>query len=333
MSKATQILDLMRRPAEERDLDWLKRSLQAALELELATIPPYLTAYWSIKKPTDPSARSIREVVVEEMLHLGLCCNLLAAIGGTPVLNTPSIIPRYPGPLPGGVHPGLVVGLEGLTCRTVKLFMEIEYPQHGPIALTATTTFATIGEFYDALDAAFTTLNPPLSVDRQITTFQMTELRKVSTLDEVRAAIALIKVQGEGSNASPEEADNDLAHYYRFGEISHGKKLRQDPVTHKWAFDGADVPFPDVWPVALVPEGGYTQAQVAPEVWAQLDAFDNAFTAMMHALHDAWATPSSDRLDDAIGTMFTLTESARELVKTTIPGTTITYAPCFRLKS
>jgi hypothetical protein len=326
-----QIRELMRVRPEDHDLEWLKRSLQAALELEFSTIPPYLTAYWSIKRSSDPSARSIREVFVEEMLHLGICCNLLAAIGGQPVLNTADVIPRYPGPLPGGVHPGLEVALEGLNRGTLQLFMEIEYPEGGPVALRE--TFPTIGEFYDALDQAFATLAPTITTDRQITTFWMPALQnKFETVADARAAIALIKVQGEGSNASPEEADGDLAHYYRFGEIYNGRRLQKNPDTGKWAFDGPPVPFPDAWPVARVPAGGYTQARVTPEVWALLDQFDNEFTAMMHTLHEAWATPSADRLDDAINAMFGLSGPALELMTIPIPNGTGTYAPCFRFK-
>src|SRR5262245_10440365 len=126
MSRRTQIVDLLRVPATRHDLDWLRRSLQAAIELEFATIPPYLTAYWSIKDRRNPAAASIREVCLEEMLHLAICCNLLTAIGGSPALNTPAVVPSYPGPLPGGVHPGLVVRLEGLSKEVAKSFMEVE---------------------------------------------------------------------------------------------------------------------------------------------------------------------------------------------------------------
>src|SRR3954447_18309533 len=48
------IIDLMRVSPADHDLEWLKSSLQAAVELEMATIPPYLCAMWSIKDPADP---------------------------------------------------------------------------------------------------------------------------------------------------------------------------------------------------------------------------------------------------------------------------------------
>src|SRR5262245_12981503 len=99
-------------PAERRDEDWVQEALQEAVELEFSTIPPYLYAMWSIDPGGDPDDMSaaIRHVVVEEMLHMGLACNLLAGSGGTPRLV--SAVPRYPGPLKAGVHAGLEVGLE-----------------------------------------------------------------------------------------------------------------------------------------------------------------------------------------------------------------------------
>ncbi|KAG8772122.1 hypothetical protein FRC19_001584 [Serendipita sp. 401] len=49
----------------------LKNHLQAAVQLELMTIPAYLYAAYSVKSPLDVK-RSILKVVKEEMLHLGL---------------------------------------------------------------------------------------------------------------------------------------------------------------------------------------------------------------------------------------------------------------------
>ncbi len=45
--------------------------LQKAVELEHSTIPPYLTAYYSLKPGlNDEIAGLIRSVVIEEMLHM-----------------------------------------------------------------------------------------------------------------------------------------------------------------------------------------------------------------------------------------------------------------------
>ena len=68
---------LLAEPAH--DLEWLRNALQVAIQLELATLPPYLTARWTIKSGADPVARSIYDIRQEEMFHFGLACNLLAA--------------------------------------------------------------------------------------------------------------------------------------------------------------------------------------------------------------------------------------------------------------
>src|SRR4051812_16031301 len=86
--------------------DELMTALQNAIRLEHSTIPPYLTAYYTLNggSPSINYARTIiRDVVIEEMLHLTLAANILNAIGGAPRLSDPQFIPTYPGPLPMGI--------------------------------------------------------------------------------------------------------------------------------------------------------------------------------------------------------------------------------------
>src|SRR5262249_36943662 len=97
------IVELMQAPVETRDVEWLQQSLQSAIDLELSTLPPYLCGMWSIKDSSTTAASLINSVVLEEMLHMGLACNMLTTIGGTPQID--SGIPTYPGPLPGDVRP------------------------------------------------------------------------------------------------------------------------------------------------------------------------------------------------------------------------------------
>ena len=77
--------------------------LYVAMQLEHATIPPYLMGLYTIKPGTNQdAAMNIREVVVEEMLHLTLAANILNAVGGTPDLTCPGFVPTYPARLPDG---------------------------------------------------------------------------------------------------------------------------------------------------------------------------------------------------------------------------------------
>jgi photosystem II stability/assembly factor-like uncharacterized protein len=315
----------------QRDLQWLTDALQIAAQLELATLPPYLTARWTIKDAADPVSQSIAEIRREEMRHFGLVCNLLVAIDGTPVLATPEVVPRYPGGLPGGVRPGLEIVLRRLSKDQAKVFMDIEYPQGGPIATRAMAeTFDSIGEFYAAILATFQALDPPLREARQLE--GPLELYKIGTLEKVKETIELINRQGEGSNVSPEEVPEDLAHYYRFGEIHHGKRLVRDLTTGKWSFTGADLPMPETWPMADVPAGGYQQTDVPDlAVWDLVSRLDHGYSDMLRSLEAAWQHGDGGALDDAVGFMFAMGSVGRQLVRKPKPDGTGNYGPCFRL--
>jgi rubrerythrin len=73
--------------------------LQNAIELEHSTIPPYLTALFSLMPGTNAEiARLIHSIVIEEMLHMTIASNILIAIKGHPSINGADFIPKYPGP-------------------------------------------------------------------------------------------------------------------------------------------------------------------------------------------------------------------------------------------
>src|SRR5882672_5324580 len=204
---------LMSVPRAEHDSVCLKKSLQAAVELEFATIPPYLCALWSIKDASGEAYDRILGIVLQEMLHMGLACNMLTTIGETPAIT--SNVPTYPGPLPGGVRPELTVALQGLSKDVVRdVFMQIEYPEDGPVRAALAETFTSIGAFYDAILDAFKML-PPGSITgaRQLTSGGV-KLTKLTTLAEVENAILKIKEQGEGTSQSPFATDfgGELAH-------------------------------------------------------------------------------------------------------------------------
>ncbi|XP_078674115.1 uncharacterized protein LOC144912566 [Branchiostoma floridae x Branchiostoma belcheri] len=109
----------------------IKTALQTAIQLELATIPPYLSALFSIKEGCNEEvAGLIQGIVIEEMQHLTLAANVLNAIGGTPVLNTENVAPSYPSSLPGGANPDLTVTLGRCSLDRIRnVFQKIETPE------------------------------------------------------------------------------------------------------------------------------------------------------------------------------------------------------------
>jgi hypothetical protein len=112
------------------DIGSLRRALQLAMMLEHSTIPPYLTALFSIEPGHNVEvAGLIRSVVVEEMFHMALAGNILNAIGGRPMIDRSGFVPSYPGRLPGGVRPDLTVHLRACSKKHIAdCFMAIEEP-------------------------------------------------------------------------------------------------------------------------------------------------------------------------------------------------------------
>ncbi|WP_299142992.1 ferritin-like domain-containing protein [uncultured Tateyamaria sp.] len=140
----------------EKILARLKGDLQAAISVELATIPIYLYTYYSIDRTvnsgrdlTDTSRFAneagavIMSVAVEEMLHMSLSSNIYFALTGAPPqlymaapATYPTMLPHHnpvgpPGPQGGtDTH----IPLKGLSFEQLWHFLQIEYPQ-GPINL------------------------------------------------------------------------------------------------------------------------------------------------------------------------------------------------------
>ena len=72
------------RPVLHRDqwtLEQLQEHLQYAIDLELWTIPYYMSAMFSIKDPGTEATQLLRTVVNQEMLHMQLAANVANAYG------------------------------------------------------------------------------------------------------------------------------------------------------------------------------------------------------------------------------------------------------------
>src|SRR5205823_71738 len=149
--------------------DELISYLNAAMALEHATIPVYLTAYYSIQSTTNSDAAHIvRVTAVEEMLHLTLVANVLNAVGGSPDLTRPGFVPSYPAYLPDG-EDDFTVDLRPFSPEAVDTFCKIERPRKArdagsrllqsrtdkPLLSGSPTAegirFFSIGEFYEEI--------------------------------------------------------------------------------------------------------------------------------------------------------------------------------------
>ncbi len=335
-----RILELLRTPEPRRDIEWLKKALQFAIQLEYFTIPPYLTALWSIKNPRDSVAIAIREIAVEEMLHMSLVCNILVSIGGRPRIFGHDVVPCYPRPLPGGVKPWLRVSLEGLSHHSLKTFMEIEEPEKDVSRLEAAIeTLPRIGALYDAVLEVFERIKPPMSRSGQIEGYfgesrsdSGDTPKNIGTLAEVEAAIRLIKDQGEGSSQAPfGDREGELAHYYRFKEVAVGKRIVKTSAG-EWVHSGESVSFPECWPVAEVPDGGYAESDVPNDTWKLMAEFDAIYSQVIMNLDEAWSKRSQGAFHRSLELMMDrLPTLARQIMQVPIKQQPFNYSPCFRL--
>ena len=324
--------------------DGIRGGLQNAVRLEHATIPPYLYALYSLKQGTNEEiADLIGGIVGEEMAHLALAANVLNAVGGTPEIDHPTLLPAYPGPLPGGVDTGLQVHLRPFSTDVVRdTFMVIEHPEHAleyqdsaavqPAA--AAVPQKTIGEFYSRISRAIGEHGEGLftgHADKQVSQgFAAVEVIPVKDVASAQQAIEIIIEQGEGTSTSPVDPDGrpgDLAHYYRFEEIAKGRRLVRNPDAgphtppdRRWSFSGPRIPFDSDGVLPLVSDPKVNDPN-APPTYAEgttarrlCDTFNYTYTSVLKALHDVF-NGKPHTLPQAIGLMWSLEEQFLEMAQ------------------
>jgi hypothetical protein len=318
--------------------------LRHAVKLEHSTIPPYLTAMFSIKTGANQRiSQLIRTIVVEEMLHMAIASNILIAIGGHPEINTKAFVPAYPGPLPMSIGDGLIVGIEAFSIPLVQdVFMAIEQPEdevpvHPPSLFAeehVEPEFATIGEFYDSIKKQIQELGPSIFVNTsappQVVSsgwFPQEKLFPITDPASAVRAIDIVKLEGEGTSATPFQAPGDPAHFYKFGEIVEGREVIQ--TASGFTYDGAPVLFDPsgVWP--LKPNCKIADFAVGTLARTRIERFAYSYSTLLNALHDTF-NGQPDNLDAAIGLMFDLRVMVVSLVQTdTGDGSGLTVGPSF----
>ena len=301
--------------------------VQNAIQLEFSTIPPYLTAMISLKPNQNREIWNlIHEVVIEEMLHMTIACNILNAIGGKPTLAAPDFLPRYPGPLPMGIG-DLIVPLEKFSTDLMRrVFMEIEEPEK-PIDIPvvamgagAPPTFTTIGAFYLALKDKILELGDGIIVGdiaRQVvpTTWFGEKISPINSAAEAADAIDLIIEEGEGTPDSPFDPDGGYAHYYKFWEFAELRRIVvDDTAPDGFSFSGDAIPYdPDgVWDIAQ----NQKLVDLDPKSLAgrRASQFSFVFTKLMIVL-SATFDGKPDQFDAAMGLMFELKLAGQMLVQ------------------
>lgn len=242
----------------------LHHHLQQALNLELWTIPLYLTALYSIrdlrklKHPEYPdAAKLIFSVVVQEMLHMELVCNIANALGfplkfSMPTYDEGKGIP-FIHPLPDNLPPflhGYVVKPQALNEESLRLFCVVELPHpRRETDWTQEQSYHSIADLYEALKIGISHLWDECFVGEQNNNKQKNTFREYHNLhgnnhgfsqcvysrETAMKAIDAIIEQGEGADAKyvpsdfrpilPKDRKEFDTAWYK-GHLSHYQKFR-----------------------------------------------------------------------------------------------------------
>lgn len=215
----------------------LHANLRVALQIELATIPPYLYAMYSIADRASRPSLLIRSIVAEEMLHAALVGNIMLATGADPDFTNADLVPLFPMELPHH-EPPLELSLQPCSEPLIRdVFLRLEAPDTGEVA-EVTGNYRSLGQFYHSLEtglerlAAARNLFATPQLDSQLSANAYSPvhldvdesggLHVVRDLETALNATEIIVHQGEGLTtdrwADPDH--QELTHYYKLLEIS-----------------------------------------------------------------------------------------------------------------
>lgn len=329
--------------------------LQAAVRLEFATIPPYLSAALSLKNGANEAVRSlIMRIAKEEMLHMTVVANLMNAIGVSP--NIVAAVPSYPHNL-DVIAPPLRLDLHSFSKDVVKdLFMRIETPedpQDFPVvsALESMEDLPqTIGQFYeniielirndvigDLFSQAEQDVYKQIQVviqfeavaylnDQDVQTYPLQDDFDFVIRDKADAIKYLTWVVHEGEGESPFnplDAEGLPGHYYRFESIVHGRYLiKDDTQALGYSYSGGMLPFDESGVYQFVDNAKAEDFSSFQTVQRHMQRFNNTYTELVDFLHKAFNCTSPDNeaeakqaYDDSIGKMREMIGKATAVIR------------------
>jgi Ferritin-like len=343
-------------------IEQLHSYLYAALQLEHATIPPYLTGLYSLHPETNSAAQQIlRVVAVEEMLHLSLVANVLNAVGGTPDLTGAGFVPLYPAYLPDGEQ-DFQVDLQPFTRTAVRTYLNIERPAQAPnkqsrLVRRARSSrhllaaspddpslqYYSIGEFYaeierglEYVNAAYEAEGRPLFVGdpgRQVTPEYFYsgggEAIPVADLKSALAALRLIAEQGEGLGGGIYDSEEELAHYYRLQQLDLGRFYQKGDRPGQPTGPPVDVDWDAVYPTLVNPYlHDYPDGS---ELRAAAREFNQTYAGFLEFVTRAFRG-QPDLLVEAVWRMFRIRDDMNRLIRNPFPGRPgVNAAPTFEM--
>jgi hypothetical protein len=316
----------------------LRRHLMGAVELELSTIPPYLTALCSLHPGSNETASLvIRSVVIEEMLHLTLAANVLNAIGGRPDILSGA--PCYPTALPFHEPQSFEVGLLPFSNEALDVFLTIENPTHPgveppPATAEAATSrvlglareydYPTIGAFYAAIEEGLKVLNERedlFSGDRSrqvLPGYYYGSGGKIIVVENLKTALEALEEiveQGEGEITAPPagekfDPEGDLAHFYRFKELRLGRRYQQEDTPDNPTGPPIEIDFNAVYPM----KPNLRANELSGELRTAAESFNDLYSELLREIQ-AGIDGTPEHLQAAIARMFKLRDSAEDLLR------------------
>jgi hypothetical protein len=343
-------------------IDELQNYLDHAMQIEHATIPPYLLALYSIRPETNLYATKIlKTIAVEEMLHLTLAANLLNAVGGKPNLTVPGFVPEYPAYLPDG-EDDFQVALQAFSKEAIETFLKIERPEkpstdkkvvqrHPNHVWTLAVDpanpgmrYFSIGEFYEEIRHGLEYLQkqekrggPRLFTgarQRQVTFEHYYsgggKLFPATDIDSACDAVDLIIEQGEGYGGGIYNKENELAHYYRFQELMLCKQYQKGDKPDHPTGENLTVSWDAVYPIKKNTRlSDYTESS---ELHAKAVAFNKEYAIFLALLTTAF-NGMPELLEKAVWRMMsTVRDKMNPLIRNPIPGrSNLNGAPTFEI--
>jgi hypothetical protein len=281
----------------------LRTHLQTAVEIEWSTIPPYLCARWSLVDGHNQTAATcIDDVVMEEMLHLTLMCNLLNAVGGAPALIPPGASPpSYPCYLPHS-DDAFQVNLLPFSPEALETFRSIERPA-SDCAPPEPDHYHTIAQFYESIGQALGELAGKKNIftgaaGRQVdSTFYYGgggEAFPITDLDSANLALQVVVFEGEGINQSIWDGDHELlgegdelAHYFRFDELHRGRRyVKGDTPSSGPTGEPLLSDYAAVLPMTPNPKAGHYPP--GSELRAMIDECDSTYSTLLSQLEQSF---------------------------------------------
>ena len=342
--------------APERHLENLRAHLQGALQVELFTLPPYLTALLSI--PDGQAnlwpAQVMRSVIMEEMLHMTLVANLLNAVGGQVVLDEGCILQRYPSRIP---FSGLAfdVELQPLSSEGINTLRKVEVPEQlapkNP-PKDYDLGFTSLSEYYFVVESMLHTLSEALGEGAVFSGERARQFPassyyggggrvvEVHDLASAMRAINEISLQGEGGRPGDPKRTEERpvsvfvddrregevytpTHFFRFDELLRGRRYVWGDRPGAPTGAPLSIDFEAIYP--MLPNPHQSDFADWPEIARALARFNGTFTGLLLQLHGAFAG-HHDRFKHAVALMYELKYQGQALMRTPnprVPGCTV----------